>query len=899
MSWNWEERMPTPKKIPSKTPAAMQRSTPSTALKAGEAAASDGVPSVVKEVITAKAAEAAVVRAQKDPSVTKHIGIAVDRAIEQVISGLDPDYNVQSILQLRDTMLLQRLQLPAGFLKQTTSTGATLESLLGQTHTLTSSATLDSDGRNAKIALCFVHDKAGLTRRGIEVRLVDSTTNELLDRTLTDDGGLALLHVPTPDPGTSSAVPATGTIQVIGTPFTLPISIPVAVQHAVADLDVTTLPALPKGLDGKILPPPLGDDPLERLPADFTPALAEAIVRLRGATRDPILGNTDAAAAGADFRGRRTPVIKQMTVPRTGPDGRRYLVTMRQEWVFLGYTLGELKQVTSLDPGQVLRTVSSTVERTVSTTRRAVDEARSQALSMTQSMLSQLSSIDTLVHVATSSSVGTQVGAHAGLGFDDPVGGVIGGVVGGLVAGPIGAIVGGLFGGGAGVHAGTTTGTTVLSDTTTSTNVNTSLMVNSLLQHAQSTVNTAISTATQLSRDLQSQVSDTVDEISPLLSRVTNLVRWTMYENYAVISRVEDVVAVNPFPLNLSGDAPDRPVFSDEDIVELRRWFQPALLEPGLAPHFDTLRSAVAARLAGGLPITTVHLEIDYGTILIGGTLTLDLGETRRVVSLPPDRTSVRVSLPIPPTAPTDLDDLELTLNAVIPDVWLPILGDISDAIYGSGSVQVSKIRVWLNGSPARKPDFVASADAGLPTGGLVVSTQGRMVTAAVSLPTTARPVDTSQDPLFRHVNRNKSYYLSVLFEAGRRVPSLRVDTSQLKSLDPRVWDLPIYGFDGDQVLILESVDTSAAEGYPVTLVRDDGAATLVQLAAPGAYSEALQGLLQLDDAAGLLHPVLNPPKPILPPVALVDLDNKHLVPIQQDGALAAVSELNGHLPVP
>lgn len=853
-----------------------------------------GVSAILNGGVINKVAESLNKRLSDDPGLSKAVDNAVDRVVEEQIQQLANGSPLMHV-SILNTMLLQDLTIAPGLFEQPASGGNTLGDLLGQTHVLTSSATLEGDGRNAKVVLCFVHDTAGLTRRGIEVRLIAKDTKELLDRTMTDDGGLVLLRMPTSAPDAAGVVPdVEATIQVIGTALKLDVTVPGALQHAVADLEIASLPELPLDALGAVLPPPLGDDPLERLPADFTPALADAIVRLRGATRDPILGNTAASSSGADFRGRRTPVIKQMTVARTGPDGKRYLVTLRQEWVFLGYTLGELKQVSSLDPGQVVQTISSSIERTTSTASRAVDEVRREALSLTRSTLSQLSSIDTLVKVATRNSVNATSGVGAGVGLSNPVGGIVGGVVGGLVAGPVGAIIGGLLGGGAGVSASTSTGTTVLSSASTSTKVDTSLVVNSALQTAQSSLNTAISTASQLVQDLTSQLSETVDTISPLLSRVTNLVRWTMYENYAVISRVEDVVGVAPYKLDLADGDPTLPAFSDEDIVELRRWFQPALLEPRLVPHFDTLSRAVATRLSGGLPVTMVHLEIDYTAALIGGTLTLDLGETRRRVALRSASGSERVSLHIPPTLPADLDLLELSLQAVVPSRsgWWD---GLTDAIYASGSVQVTRIRVWMSGSTAGRPDLVVTPGDGLPADGLSATTSQQSDTATVRLPSTARLIDTTHDPLFRHVNRNRNYYLSVLFEAARSVPSLRVDTAQLKSLDQRIWDLPLYGFDGDEILVLQSVDTLDKKGFASTLVKDEGAATIVQLAAPGAYSEALQGLLQLEDAAGLLHPVLDPPNPVLPPVAMVDLDKKTLVPIEQVGTLGA---LNG-VPVP
>src|SRR5439155_17312289 len=135
------------------------------------------------------------------------------------------------------------------------------------------------------------------------------------------------------------------------------------------------------------------------LPGDLTPELCETVTRLHGTPTDPILGKV----AADDFRARRTPLIKRMTVPRLGqvPAGdkrpRRYLVRVRQEWHFLGYTLGELAGVDALDPGAVLEEVSRTVQQVVDRASRATDDARTSAASVLSSSLSQLSSVDTVI----------------------------------------------------------------------------------------------------------------------------------------------------------------------------------------------------------------------------------------------------------------------------------------------------------------------------------------------------------------------------------------------------------------------------------------------------------------------------------------------------------------------
>ncbi len=108
---------------------------------------------------------------------------------------------------------------------------------------------------------------------------------------------------------------------------------------------------------------------------------------------------------------------------------------------------------------------------------------------------------------------------------------------------------------------------------------------------------------------------------------------------------------------------------------------------------------------------------------------------------------------------------------------------------------------------------------------------------------------------------------------------SLRDDAPELASFNGEhaLWRLPILGFEGDRVLVLSDVDP-ATDADAKRFFEDAGAATIVQLAAPGAYAEALQGLLELTDAAGKIHPALQPPPvPVMPPLALVDLTGKRL----------------------
>jgi hypothetical protein len=107
-----------------------------------------------------------------------------------------------------------------------------------------------------------------------------------------------------------------------------------------------------------------------------------------------------------------------------------------------------------------------------------------------------------------------------------------------------------------------------------------------------------------------------------------------------------------------------------------------------------------------------------------------------------------------------------------------------------------------------------------------------------------------------------------VLAQAALTVPSLRSDAPQLVNFpyDHDIWRLPILGFEGDRVLILRNVDPADPDVVEL-LANDVGAGTLVQLAAPGAYGEALKGLLtilnldpaKLVDEGTLIHPALLP----------------------------------------
>lgn len=537
-----------------------------------------------------------------------------------------------------------------------------------------------------------------------------------------------------------------------------------------------------------------------------------------------------------------------MTIPRIGinPAGannppRRYLVRVRQQWTPLGYTLGEIANVDALDPGAIVNESLENVQRLTEKVTRSLDTFTSQALDTTTSMLSQTTSIDALLHVATQ----TETFAAAG-GF-------------GFILPPF--VVGG--GGGYGkvaVNAATTT------------SVDTSLLVNSSLHVARNLVNQAQRAAMSQVRTVESTVNRVLGQVSPLLSKVTNLLRWTLYENYIVCTHVEDVVEVQAVPLldQLPVPAPGAALFTDEEVVEYRRLFQPRLLEPRLAPHFDTLARAVALKRAATLPLTVVHLSFGYAASLARGTLTINVdGAPTQFVSLPNhgSRANETVRLTVPANPLNTPINISLTLNVERDLGSLGALFPPGLTVLPDGSLTVHTMDVRFESSPgnslAAHVEFGNELRASTAPGSETVS-----LTRAVTAPQPA--IFTEGDPLFRHIETNRHYYYGVLAQAALTEPALRDDARLLRDVFPSnhdLWRLPIIGFEGDHALVVSDPDTNLADVQADVsrFLEDQGAATLIQLAAPGAYAEALEGLLSLTDAVGKLHPQLLPvPAPVL-----------------------------------
>lgn len=177
----------------------------------------------------------------------------------------------------------------------------------------------------------------------------------------------------------------------------------------------------------------------------------------------------------------------------------------------------------------------------------------------------------------------------------------------------------------------------------------------------------------------------------------------------------------------------------------------------------------------------------------------------------------------------------------------------------------MNQLRFWFGGSPATAPEQTEAFATGLEvTVAAPNAAQKRELNPAPQF------IDTSRDPLFRHINRNRSYYFGVLAQAAQDFPALRDDAPALANFngDHGLWRLPIVGFEGDRALVISDVQPDDPDA--ANLLADVGAATIVQLAAPGAYGEALKGLLsllpvdpdKLVDEAGLIHPSLLPVPP-------------------------------------
>ncbi|HEV3484220.1 MAG TPA: hypothetical protein VG106_02355, partial [Vicinamibacterales bacterium] len=189
----------------------------------------------------------------------------------------------------------------------TVTTAAAHNVLVGESVTIEGTSDSSFHGTFVVLPTLPASSATTLTFASVGANVATTTTggfairNELVDVTTTNPGGLALLRFPTITGETESS----GRVELLGGSPSQDVLIPSGSRHIVIELvvpNIATLPVLPNI-----------DNPLERLPADFSVELCEALTQLIGRLPDPILGKV---AAPEDFRSGRSRLIRRMSVPR-------------------------------------------------------------------------------------------------------------------------------------------------------------------------------------------------------------------------------------------------------------------------------------------------------------------------------------------------------------------------------------------------------------------------------------------------------------------------------------------------------------------------------------------------------------------------------------------------------
>jgi hypothetical protein len=673
-------------------------------------------------------------------------------------------------------------------------------------------ATRAMDGRLVPIVFVTVLDDHFRPVAGAGLELRDAE-GKVVDRVASLTAGFGILRFPRRRPrveGTRGGVLAegddvTGTVHLLDGSTELQrraVRISPSMQADQVEF-VRSIPRLPAQL-------PPGDDPLAHLPTDFSEQACDLLIGARSnglldpnmlTTRpDPLLSPP---AGTATIVGDRLPLLRRLDVVRYAPDGTRYLVRLRQEWVLLTYTLGELAEVKALDPGAVLQSAAQVAAQVSTTAREAASVAKSTLTGTLQDSVSRLGSIDSIVRTVQNTSV--SAGAS---GWYIGIPGIIG------------------YG-----SADADVNTNI--DLTVSTNVNTSLLVNRIVQQVSTLVNEAISRVFSVAEGTQQTVTDVVNHLAPLVHQVTNALHWRVYEVYAVCTNVDAVYLIDDVPL-FTGPLAD---FTADEVLAYRPFFEPVLLDRTLAGAYDDLFRA--AQLP---PLTQVSVEITYdasftfsfagitaavsGTPLLGVTVTPSTATQAGTAGPMPGTSGVgrtillQVSFPAPGLARGSSVTVTPTITS-------------APVAFVTPTLRITRVQVWID-QPLGAPGFIVhTPPAG---GGITVPIAGSSGTATV---------------LINHVNRNKHYYYGVLAAAAIFFPSLRSDVSALSGLDPRLWQLPLLGMEGTTALLL---DPTASNVNVDTLLEDPGAGTLVQILAPGSYGEVLTGVLQI---VGQLHPLM------------------------------------------
>jgi hypothetical protein len=590
------------------------------------------------------------------------------------------------------------------------------------------------------------------------------------------------------------------------------------------------------------------DSVVSRLPISFSPALGDAVTRLLEVAEGPIPG-IDSSTAGISTS--RVPLIKEITELRVvEEDGvaRRFLVRIRQEWTFIGFTLGELVRVDSLDPASVTGTLNAALSAQV---RAGITLDASTASRLQAALSGQLSAqaaIDSTLDIAVKARLDAKLKASIRAGVrDDPVDSFSSA---GQFFSELGTSVLDFLLPDLGVDANADLNAALDVQSHADLSVRSSLLASARVNASASLVNqmrVQVSASLDASTQLDARL---VAQINPSLARAVNLLRFVLYDVYAVTSRVEDVTEVVEQSV-FAAPPPGQLLFPPADVLEYRPFFQRALLDRSLLPHFGLLRRALGALRSGGDPIRRVRFLIEYSATGAGGDLAVRIAGQRATVRLVPGQpaTTVTVNL-LPPIRPDDLNEARFTLTRRDGGGFFPL----------PGSAVVTRIEVRYDGGG--DPEDLADLTTQLTVGFTDVTDQ-------FTMPLNPAPLDfdPATDPLVLHVNRNQHYYLGVLAEAAIRVPSLRQDAPQLQSVgvDHPLWKLPLLGFEADRALILREVD--AGDAVVKQLIDDEGTSTIVQLAAAGLYTEVAQGRNQISEVAGRIHPALSMAQPPLPDI--------------------------------
>ncbi|KVZ49453.1 hypothetical protein WL19_15705 [Burkholderia ubonensis] len=684
-------------------------------------------------------------------------------------------------------------------------------------------ATREMDGRLVPVVFAFVVDPQRRPVAGVVLELHDAD-DQVVDTTRSSAGGLGVLRFPARKPRAERGADESQRITVVAdggevegtvhlldgrrTLKTQSVMIPPDQQLA-ESLFMIDAPENAVNLS-------LGDDPLKRLPIDFSEDTCKALLNmLSNNLLDPKIAADPLGNLQAIPGGKREPLIRRLDVVRYGQNNNRYLVRLRQEWVLLTYTLGEFAEVQPLDPGAVVQSAEQLVNQVSSAVREAVDTAKSTLNQNLQDALSNLGSIDAVVHTVADAS------AHA-TGWGGGIPGIAGG---------------------GGVDAGAKL------DLKVDTNVNTTLLVNRAIQEVSTLVNQAIAKAHDVAEGAQRTASDVANHLAPLVSHVANALHWRVYEVYAVCTNVEAVHPITVLPLfgpklHL-GSGPFPPSvteFKPDEVLAYRPFFESALLDRTLVSAYDDLLQAAELQ-----PLTAATVRVIYdatgGLFGIAARINMTLNgvtQTTTVLAGSGQSVTLHFNFPLPgvPRGGLIQSHLEIQGSSFLPTTQ-----------------KILRVEIWIE-QPLAGPGFVLDnppTDFDVPIG----------------------PASAAGSALINHINHHLHYYYGVLVAAAIDVPSLRQDVPVLAQLDQRVWRLPLLGMEGTTALLLEP-ETNAVDVH--TLLDDAGAGTLVEILAPGAYGEMLTGLLQIP--TNDLHPLLKVAETISPFAPFPNLTTGGLPPL-------------------